>query len=127
MDIPKRDWADWGYWAFSLLLVVVGGFQVILLWRTLTAIKRQADTMERQEGVLDQSVKAAKDSAEAALLGAKALIYAERPWVSIFVVPKDGGYSFRAGNLGRTPANIGSFSSECRWLDTIDDLPARAE
>src|SRR5690242_17581501 len=25
---PKRDWADWGYWAFNLLLVIVGILQV---------------------------------------------------------------------------------------------------
>jgi hypothetical protein len=42
----KRDWADWGYWGFNLLLVGVGVFQVFLLWRTLAAIRRQADLME---------------------------------------------------------------------------------
>ena len=33
---PKRDLADWGYWAFSGLLVIVGFLQVLLLWRTLS-------------------------------------------------------------------------------------------
>ncbi len=28
----KRDWADWAYWGFNLLLVAVGGFQVYLLF-----------------------------------------------------------------------------------------------
>jgi hypothetical protein len=45
---PKRDLADWGYWAFSGLLVIVGFLQVLLLWRTLRAIQRQADDMGRQ-------------------------------------------------------------------------------
>jgi hypothetical protein len=44
----KRDAADWGYWAFSLLLVIVGFFQVLLLFGTLKAIQRQAALMERQ-------------------------------------------------------------------------------
>ena len=25
---PKRDWVDWGFWVFNLLLVVVGALQV---------------------------------------------------------------------------------------------------
>ena len=44
----SKDWADWGVWAFSFLLVVVGGFQVYFLYRTLEAIKRQADAMDAQ-------------------------------------------------------------------------------
>jgi hypothetical protein len=43
-----RDWADWGVWVFSLLLVVVGFLQVWLLWSTLGAMKRQADLMKQQ-------------------------------------------------------------------------------
>jgi hypothetical protein len=44
----KRDWADWAYWGFNLLLVVVGGLQVLLLCRTLRAVRRQAGEMVRQ-------------------------------------------------------------------------------
>jgi hypothetical protein len=43
---PKRDWADWGYWAFNLLLVVVGIFQVILLVFTWKTIQRQVQLQE---------------------------------------------------------------------------------
>jgi hypothetical protein len=49
---PKRDLADWGYWAFSGLLVIVGGLQVWLLFKTLTAIQRQGDQMEHQTKAL---------------------------------------------------------------------------
>jgi hypothetical protein len=49
---PKRDWADWGYWAFSGLLVIVGGLQVWLLLATLGAIRRQGDQMEHQTNAL---------------------------------------------------------------------------
>lgn len=41
-----KDWADWGVWVFSGLLVAVSFLQVWLLWRTLGAIKRQADIQE---------------------------------------------------------------------------------
>jgi hypothetical protein len=43
-----KDWADKSYWAFSGLLVLVGGFQVWLLWRTLGAISKQTTQLERQ-------------------------------------------------------------------------------
>jgi hypothetical protein len=69
---PTRDWAGWGYWAFSLLLVVVGGLQIGLLWRTLGAIRRQADIMDSQKTMLQDSVKAAQDNASAAKEGAEA-------------------------------------------------------
>lgn len=42
----RRDWADWGYWAFSLCLVLVGAAQAYLMFGTLGAIKRQAKIME---------------------------------------------------------------------------------
>src|ERR1700675_4059131 len=45
---PKRDLADWGYWAFSGLLVVVGILQVVLLCWTLRAARQQASEMHRQ-------------------------------------------------------------------------------
>jgi hypothetical protein len=68
----KRDWADWGYWVFSALLVVVGGFQVWLLWRTLGAITEQANLMERQAKANEDAVMAARDNALAAVAGAEA-------------------------------------------------------
>lgn len=43
-----RDWADWGVWVFSLLLVVVGFLQVWLLRSTLGAMRQQADLMKQQ-------------------------------------------------------------------------------
>lgn len=94
---PKRDWVDWGYWVFSGLLVVVGGLQVRLLWRTLSAIrqqadlmKRQAELMERQAVKLDESVAvadraaiAAQASAGAAKENIEIIINKERARVSV--------------------------------------------
>lgn len=45
--ITRRDLADWGYWAFSGLLVMVSALQVWLLWKTLGAVTRQADLMHQ--------------------------------------------------------------------------------
>lgn len=49
----KRDWVDWGYWGFNGLLVIVGGCQVWLLFRTLGAIKRQADIYDEQRKIME--------------------------------------------------------------------------
>jgi hypothetical protein len=54
---------DWGPWVFSLFLAGVGTWQVLLLFRTLGAIKRQADLMERQANGLDKSVTIAERAA----------------------------------------------------------------
>ncbi len=99
-----KDWADWGVWAFSALLVVVGFLQVVLLGGTLKVIQRQAREMERQTTV-------AKASADAALLGAKAVMAAERPWLLVSITEAEyttpGSpvpYIVQAFNAGRTPA-----------------------
>ena len=48
LNPAKRDAADWGYWVFNLLLVVVGVLQVILLHQTMKIVQRQTDIMGRQ-------------------------------------------------------------------------------
>jgi hypothetical protein len=67
-----RDWADWGYWAFGALLVLVGFLQVWLLYQTRGEIKRQADTMDRQGEKLAESLAIAKSAATAARDNAEA-------------------------------------------------------
>jgi hypothetical protein len=52
-----RDWADWGVWVFSFLLVVVGFLQVWLLWRTLGAMKQQADLMKQQADIQEAAMQ----------------------------------------------------------------------
>jgi hypothetical protein len=47
----QRDKLDYGYWVFSLGLLIVGGLQVWIVWKTLGAIKRQADLMKSQTDV----------------------------------------------------------------------------
>ncbi|MGA1999244.1 MAG: hypothetical protein ABSG52_04575 [Terriglobales bacterium] len=126
----KRDLADWGYWAFSGLLVVVGSLQVWLLCKTLRAVKASAD---------------------AAFLNAQAVINAERAWVVAELHPMgkkrndkhwvdDSGtlftteqllggkheeYSLRIKNIGRTPAQIISFEMSYSCLsEGVTQLPS---
>ena len=61
-----KDWADWSYWGFGGILVVVGSLQVWFLYGTLKGIQTQAGYMERQTKILEDSVAAAKTSARAA-------------------------------------------------------------
>jgi hypothetical protein len=77
---PKRDWADWGTWAFNPLLVVTSGFQVWLLCKTLMFVRRQThemkcqrivmrrqlSTMQGQLSIMERQTKAAEDAARAA-------------------------------------------------------------
>lgn len=83
----KRDWADWGYWVFSGLLVIVGGFQVWLLLRTLRAIGRQADLMETQTTASAVASAAAMKSAEAAKENVEVFISKERARLRLELEP----------------------------------------
>jgi len=116
LNPSKRDVADWGYWAFTLLLVVVGFLQMLLLWRTLGAIRRQADSMERQATKLDESVAVADKAAAAATLNAQAVIDAERAWLLVDEVQfspvqepllsPTPRFTYRIQNFGKTPGII---------------------
>lgn len=59
-----KDWADWGVWIFSLLLVIVGTAQAYFLWNTLEAIKRQGAQMEEQTKVQRGAMKQLVDLGE---------------------------------------------------------------
>lgn len=78
-----KDWADWSYWGFGGLLVVVGGSQVWFLYRTLKAIQTQAAHMERQTIALEDSVAAAQKSADAALAQVEMMKSKERAQIRI--------------------------------------------
>jgi|SRR5208283_3399691 len=117
----KRDWADWGYWVFGGLLVVVGFLQVWLLGSTLGAIQRQADQMDRQTKKLEESVAVAERAAAAAEKGAEAAnkniemyISKERARLKIELKPLDLSkkldvaytIDFTVDNYGTSPANV---------------------
>jgi hypothetical protein len=62
VNTPRRDWADWGSWAFNLILVGIGGAGIYWAIRTVNATEK---------------------AAKAALLNAQAVIYTERPWLIV--------------------------------------------
>jgi hypothetical protein len=134
--LPKKDWTDWFYFVFSLLLVVVGGLQVWLLSRTLLLVRRQTremmrqrvtmggqleamrgqlTAMERQTPHLEASVWAAQSSADAAMKNIELVISKERARLRIKLsdlklVPEGdlGVYlvNFTVNIVGTTPAFI---------------------
>jgi len=89
--------------------------------RTLLTIKAQTKATE-------DAATAARDSAEAALLNAKALINSERPWLLMKIEPFFGNEEFPtvvAKNCGRTPAKIVFFSDAIPRLRA--DMPLTPE
>jgi hypothetical protein len=110
-----KDWADWSYWGFGGILVVVGSLQVWFLFRTLGAIQVQAGHMERQTKILEDSVAAAQKGADAAIAQVEMVKAKERAQLRIeFARPhlafdeKLGGYPihFRVTLDGTTRARI---------------------
>lgn len=96
-------------------LVIAGIVGIFIALRTLKTIERQT--------------KATEDAAEAALLSAKALLDAERPWLSVTVEQTKGSaplYRFSVKNLGRTPAMVIGTSTVrvvCEALPEVAEYP----
>lgn len=66
-------------------LILVG--QTVAFFRTLKGINRQVGIMQSQTGILGDSVRAARDGADAAKTSADALINIERPWILVRMKP----------------------------------------
>jgi hypothetical protein len=75
-ELPRvsitKDWSDWGIWAFNGLLVIVGAFQLLVLWRQAKIMKAQAEIMAEHAAHLKGLVTAAEDNAKAASAAAEA-------------------------------------------------------
>ena len=75
-ELPRvtitKDWSDWGIWAFNGLLVLVGAFQLLVLWRQAKIMKVQAEIMAEHAAHLKGLVTAAEDNAKAASAAAEA-------------------------------------------------------
>jgi hypothetical protein len=89
----------------TLLIVLVGGFQILFLWRT---------------------VDATRDNAKAALLNAQAVIKSEQPWLVVTWKSDEknsGLFRFSCRNKGITPAQIVSISADTIFVKQPDKLP----
>jgi len=82
--------------------------------------------MASQTIVLAESQKAAKQSAEAALLNAQAVIASERPFIKVEVEASKDGQSFQimANNCGKTPAEIRIDGSQWAFFDNENGPPS---
>ncbi len=100
---------EWWLLGATVLTLLVIGWQA---WETRRSAQAMRDAIPLQQKVAD-----------AALLNAQAVVNSERPWIAIFAIPEDGGYCFKASNLGRTPAEIVSFSSELKCVKKLSELP----
>jgi hypothetical protein len=94
---------------FTGLLFVVGALQAAAIFR--------------QEKWMRENVGIAKEAADAALLNAQAAIAAARPWVSIFAIYNGEVFTFKAENLGNTPAEVVSYASGMVLVDRAENLP----
>lgn len=117
----------------SWFLVIVGAVTGWFVYKTLKAIKKQADIMEtgardaressdESTRIALATAKAAQKSAEAALLNIQAFINSERPWISAKIEPTPWGKGFNliAVNKGRTPAMIISHAENCIVRDAME-------
>jgi hypothetical protein len=89
-------------WAANLVLVLCGYAGIIIAVRVLAAIRRQTISIE-------SIAQAAMDSANAALMNARVLVDAQRPWILMRVersreIPNS--FEISAMNQGATPAEI---------------------
>jgi hypothetical protein len=114
----SKDWADWGLWVFNFLLVVVGALQVVMLLKTLRAIRTQGDHMERQTGILEKSVDAAEKSASIAMNAERAWIIDQASPIAFLPNP---GVPFKAIvtliNQGRVPARLTDLKIRFHMID----------
>jgi hypothetical protein len=159
---PEKDTLDWIILACTIVLTIVGSIGTYAAVKTLTQIKRQADTLDEhkskfdelakaaannasaailqvqsmqqqvtemsvQSGILQESVSAARGTADAALKTATAIVNSERPWMIIEPnrpdnVPRYGTLTFTAWNRGRTPAEITFFQGDFFFKKADEDF-----
>ncbi len=96
---PLQDRIAWGA---TVLLAILGYVGIMLAISTLRKI-------ERQTGYGEAAAQAAAESAQAALLHARAIARSERPWVLVTAEPSrtvENGFVVVATNRGRSPARI---------------------
>jgi hypothetical protein len=110
-------------WAVYVVLACLGYAGIMLGLSLLKKIERQTATAET-------AAAAAYESAQAALLNAKALVDAERPWLVVTVEPSpnvDDGFTVTATNRGRSPAQIVGTADQLRIATDESKLPAKPE
>jgi hypothetical protein len=118
----------WSYhdkilWAAYVVLAVLGYAGIMMALSLLRKI-------ERQTAAAETAATAANDSAQAALMNARALVDAERPWLVVTVESSpnvENGFTVTATNRGRSPAQIVTMVEQLRIVIDETGLPAKPE
>lgn len=103
--------------AALILTIVFIWYQAVETRNAAEASRDSVQAIREQAAIMERQTKAAEDTAKSALLNAQAVINSERPWVSFFATHSQGVYTFRAANMGRTPAEIISYSKNVIFAD----------
>jgi hypothetical protein len=123
---------------FTGVLAAVAVLQLIAMVLQYIAMYRQADYMRRGLRIAIRSARSAQRAASAALLNARAVINAERPWMLIQINTNESatdengihlhlGFSVSFRNYGKTPSEIVAFENDINALRDISDLPSPPE
>jgi len=102
--------------AFTGLLVIVGGGQLLMFLWQLRIMKQ---SLKDSSGM----ALSAKQSADAAAFAVQAAIKSERPWLVVNVAKRAFGdpFTFACINQGRTPAKVISISRRLHFADRADE------
>jgi len=124
VPLPAPNWFDShqyiAIWLEGIALLAILAVDLWVSWR-------QGKESLAQMGVLQRLTEGTRDSADAALLNARAVINSERPWIVVSVLRGEsmGNYVFRATNRGRTPAVFESGTFDFTFDSYPDSLPTR--
>jgi len=117
------SWQDRIEWGAKILLAIVGYAGIMMALSLLRKI-------ERQSSYVETAAAAAGKAADAALLQAKAIAAAERPWIVIEAVKVAGAeneFTVAAVNRGRSPARLTAMAGAYRIVRDESELPATPE
>lgn len=104
-------------------IIGVGIIQTLALIGTLIAVIYQSKETAKATQAMCDSLPLQKSAADAALLNAQAAVSAARPWISFFGTYNSGIFIFKAANLGKTPAEVVSYTSDMMIVDRVENLP----
>ena len=122
MDQPVHWWSDSNWWLVAIAAVTA----LFICWQSWETRRSAKATSQSVEQMKEQTT-ASKDAASAALLNAKALINAGRPW--LLIDPKRSGegkftaFTFKAINRGRSPAEVINSGFEMMTPRLDEELP----
>jgi len=117
------SWQERIAWVAKILLAILAYVGIMLALSLLRKIERQSKYMET-------AAVAASEAAQAALLQARALAAAERPWIAIEaqqVAGAEDAFMVMAVNRGRSPARLTAAVDASRIVRDESELPASPE